>query len=76
MMYYYGSFFPFNFLGPLLMILFWGAIIYTVFLIVRKTSSQGDNTRAYDRSMEILKERYAKGEITKHEFEAMKKDLS
>ena len=41
-----------------------------------------DNNSNYDRNssgsnaMEILKERYARGEISREEFETMKKDLS
>ena len=34
-----------------------------------------DELEQDDTSLEILKERYAKGEITKEEFENMKKDL-
>jgi putative membrane protein len=75
MMYYYGSFFPFHIFGFLLMVAFWAIVIYGLVLLVRKTSSSDDKNKPHDRSVEILKERYAKGEITKHEFEAMKKDL-
>jgi uncharacterized membrane protein len=37
-----------------------------------KTSGQAKNLTA----QEILKQRYAKGEISKKEFEQMKKDIS
>ncbi len=61
--------------GWIFMILFWGVIIY---LIVRWTShwsQQGTGWNSAKGAEEILKERYAKGDITKEEFEQMKKDL-
>ncbi|TSC55025.1 MAG: putative membrane protein [Parcubacteria group bacterium LiPW_30] len=75
MMYYYGNFFPFDWLGfglmPVLMILFWGLVVYGVVLLFRGFSNKDNN----NRSIDIIKERYAKGDITKEQFESMKKDL-
>jgi len=53
---------------PLLIIL----LIY--FLI--KNNSQSKDGQSAESLMEILKKRYAKGEITKEQFEEMKKDIS
>lgn len=62
-----------SFFGPVLMILFWALIIWSIISLIRYFSphSNGHHVRAID----ILKERYAKGEITKEQFEAMKKDI-
>lgn len=61
--------------GGFMMILFWVAIIVFIIWVVREIggkNSKSNNNHALD----ILKERYAKGEITKTEFESMKKDIS
>jgi len=51
-------------------------IVLIIFLLVKLYGSQNNSTgREEDRALEILKERYAKGEIDKQEFEEKKKDL-
>lgn len=64
--------------GWLMMLLFWILIIVGAVLIIRwlvaETGSRG--AAAGDTTLDILKRRYAKGEITKDQFEAMKRDLS
>jgi putative membrane protein len=66
--------------GGILMIVFWILILVgLVFLIKWLIQSTGrDKASGSDgnRSIEILKERYAKGEIDKEEFESKKKDLA
>jgi putative membrane protein len=43
-------------------------------LAIRWLAGQGKETRT-DSALEILRQRYARGEINKEEFEARKKDL-
>ena len=55
--------------GGLMMIFFWGAIIA---LVVWAAQSGAAPSRT---PLEIAKERYARGEIGRDEFEQMKRDL-
>lgn len=59
--------------GSIMMVLFWGAIIYFIVWIVHNNKTNGESGK---KSIDILKERYAKGEIDKKEFEEKKKDLT
>ncbi|MFI5323345.1 MAG: SHOCT domain-containing protein [Thermodesulfobacteriota bacterium] len=59
--------------------LFWiPAIIVIVLLIVwaiRKTGGNGPKT-GEDNALDVLKKRYARGEINKEEYEEKKRDIS
>ncbi len=69
-----GGWNGFGVLGWLPMLFFWILIILGVIALLRylgqSRKHEGDKT-----PLEMLKERYAKGEINKKEFEEMKKDL-
>ncbi|MBI3057898.1 MAG: SHOCT domain-containing protein [Deltaproteobacteria bacterium] len=58
----------------LMMLLFWVLVIVGLVVGIRWLVSQGRESRS-DSALEILRERYARGEINKDEFEAKKKDL-
>jgi putative membrane protein len=60
-----------------LMMLFWAIVIIAiVVMLIRGLSSSQSNKKSRDEdSLDIAKNRYAKGEITKKEFEQLKKDL-
>jgi putative membrane protein len=61
---------------PIFMIIFWGLVIWGIVALVRGIS-RGDagSTTQTDSALEILKRRYARGEINKQEYEEKKKDL-
>ena len=59
--------------GGLMMIVFWALLIVLVVWIVKEISGRHSNSDS--KALDILKERYAKGEINKEEFESKKKDL-
>jgi len=65
--------------GPIMMIAFWIAVIVGIVFLVRwliiSTRSAGQSTYHEDSALEILKRRYARGEIGKEEFEEKKRDL-
>lgn len=61
------------------MLLFWGLIIAAIVVLVRGfgRSSRGNTSRLPEKTtLDILRERYARSEIDKAEFEEKRRDLS
>ena len=61
--------------GWIFMILFWALVILGVAYIVQAISRRTGQSGAEGTPLDILKKRYAKGKISKEEFERMKDDL-
>jgi putative membrane protein len=60
-------------LGMIVTLLFWGLIIY---LVVKAVQALFRSTKASSpTSLELLKRRYAKGEISEEEFNRIKAEL-
>ncbi|MDD2785756.1 MAG: SHOCT domain-containing protein [Patescibacteria group bacterium] len=86
MMYYgYNPLFGgFNWLGGLLMAFFWILIVVAIIAIVRSSRAHRfdywhrmqDGDGSSSKALDILDERYAKGEIGKEEYEAKKSDIA
>jgi len=63
-------------IGIIWMIVFWGAIIWLIVWSIKRLSQSGRTNDSSKTPYEILKERYARGEITREQFEQMKKDMN
>lgn len=83
----YGMNPGFSLLGFIFQVFFWGLIIWLIIKLFKGSSShccrhdhedveEAGQIESENKNLEIIKERYAKGEITKKEFEQLKKDLS
>jgi putative membrane protein len=57
--------------GPIVMIIFW----IILFILLFRRLLQPGSSAAQESALDILKKRYARGEIDKEEFEAKKRDL-
>ena len=61
--------------GGTWMFIFWGGLIALIIWVVVKLTKKSDSSLKQN-PLNIARERYAKGEISKEEFEQLKKDLT
>ena len=65
--------------GAIVMVVFWGLIIGLVVWGIKTLTERrgsGQETTGKRNPLDIAKERYARGDISKEEFDRIKKDLS
>ena len=58
-------------------VLFWGSIIFLIAWGIHRSTKHDAGYRRYEGKtpLDYLKERYAKGEITKEQYEEIRRDL-
>lgn len=57
------------------MIFIWIIIVFFIYHMYKNNESMSINTRKTDTPLEVLKQRYVKGEISDDDYEKMKKIL-
>ncbi|MDP2646610.1 MAG: SHOCT domain-containing protein [Desulfobacterales bacterium] len=65
--------------GMIFMLVFWVLVVVGLFFLIKwliqVTKGEKDVPSGRSKAIDILKERYARGEISKEEFEKTKRDL-
>jgi putative membrane protein len=62
-------------LAGLLCVAFWGGLIWLTVWGVNKIAARGNAAASINSPLEVAKGRYARSEITKEQFDQIKKDL-
>ena len=66
--------------GGIFMVVFWililVGVVFGIRWLLQANSKKGDSGQRGSQAIDILKERYARGEIDKAQFEAVKSDLA
>lgn len=70
----WGTWLGFGFHG-LGMLVFWGVLIVALVLLVRAVAGRPAAAPKEDRALDLLRERYARGELTREQFEEMRDTL-
>jgi len=60
--------------GVIIMVLFWGAIIWLVISLINAGTQKSEETP--ESALTILKKRYARGEITREQYLEIEKELT
>ena len=71
----YGCSFGFGYGGMFMWILFLILLGVMIYFIIQNTKSKNIDGQSGETPIDILKKRYAKGEITKEDFDRMKNEL-
>lgn len=61
--------------GWLMMIFWWVAVIVAIVLIINFATGNKSTPRGGESALEILKKRYASGEITEEEYKRLKENI-
>ena len=71
----WGHMMDYGYYGGFMWLIILIAVGIVIYLLIRKSSLKDIRDSTIETPLDILKKRYAKGEIDKEEFEQKKKDL-